>query len=102
MEKKFSDRFVDKNTRLMEYANQYGALAHEIIREEVEGVVRSSTERFDVCMTSFHNLENEIGSLNEKLKQHGLVSRDAEKWLRRAEENITTEPKWKVQVVLNQ
>ena len=102
IDKKFNDRFADKNARLVEYADQYAGLVPEVVQKEVEDVVQSSTQRFDVCIASFNDLVNVIGSLNEKLKHHGSVIKDVEKWLRKAEEIIATEPKWKVQVVLNE
>ena len=98
IQKKFSERFAAKNKRLSEYANHYGKVASEDVRNEVENFVKRSKERFDNCISSFHELENWTKLLIERMEHHASVSMEAEKWLRKAEEVITTEPKWKIQV----
>ena len=98
IQKKFTERFTAKNTRLLDYANQYALIVSENIRNEVNKVVEKSKERFNVCISSFNDFEKSIETLNEKVKNHTSVSNGVENWLRKAEEIITSEPKWKVQV----
>ena len=76
----------------------YGKVVSEDVRNEVDHFVKRSKERFDNCISSFLELENWTKSLIEKIERNTLVSMEAEKWLRKAEEIIITEPKWKIQV----
>lgn len=98
IQKKFSERFEAKKTRLLEYASQYGQLVPESMRKEVDNIVQRTKERFDISMSSLNEIERSTQSFNERLKIHTAFLRDVEKWLRKAEEIIVTEPKWKIQV----
>ena len=75
-------------------------MVSEDVQTELDSVVERSKERFDVCMSSFKELSKWIENVNEMMSRHTSVSMDAEKWLRKAEEIITTEPRWKVQVMM--
>lgn len=86
---------------MVEYANQYGEIGNENIEKEVVNSVKTSEERFTSCMSAFHNFEKSMDIMNEKVKNQALISRDIEIWLRNAEETITAEPRWKVQVFDN-
>ena len=50
-------------------------------------------------MASFEEFECFVENLLEKRQNHSSGVRDLERWLRRAEEIVTTQPKWKIQVL---
>ena len=50
-------------------------------------------------MRLFEEFECFVENLLEQRQNHLSGVRDLERWLRRAEEILTTQPKWKIQVM---
>ena len=54
--------------------------------------------RFSNCIETFGELDKRVQCLIERLRGLMAGTSEIEKWLWRAEELITTEPKWKIKV----
>ncbi len=67
-------------------------------RSELVEFLERTSDRFEKCSNDFEEFENSVVVINENVQKHQFGVQSLEGWLRRSEEVIVTEPKWKIQV----